>query len=98
MRAPDRHATSMPAPEPRVTAAGHHNEAVLPDGVHEALVVDASPSTDGATELDLTIVAGDHKGEVVTIRAEGIAGDPLDLLGLPATITVREGSPSVVFD
>lgn len=71
---------------------------LLPDGSYDALVVDASPGDDGAVRLELTIVAGAAKGEVVALRAAGLAGDPIDLLGLPATITVRDGAPSVLFE
>ena len=35
---------------------------------------------------------------MVTLRAENLARDPLDLLGVPATITVAEGRPSVRFE
>jgi hypothetical protein len=48
--------------------------------------------------VELTIVAGAAKGEVVALRATGLPGDPLDLLGVPATITVRDGVPAVRFE
>lgn len=70
----------------------------LPDGIYDALVVDTATHDDGSVAVDLTIVAGEAKGEVVTLRAENLSGDPLDLLGVPATITVTEGSPSVRFE
>jgi hypothetical protein len=70
----------------------------LPDGIYDALVVDTATHDDGSVAVDLTIVAGEAKGEVVTLRAENLSGDPLDLLGVPATITVAEGSPSVRFE
>lgn len=71
---------------------------VLPDGTYDALVVDATRHDDGTVAVDLTIVAGPAKGEVVTLRARGLAGDGLDLLGVPATITVAGGDPSVRFE
>jgi hypothetical protein len=67
----------------------------LPDGTYDALVVDARTNDDGTVAVDLTIIAGPAKGEVVTLRGTGVAGDPLDLLGVPATITVRGGQPSL---
>jgi hypothetical protein len=70
----------------------------LPDGSYDALVVDAVEHDDGSASVDLTIVAGTSKGEVVTLRASGLEGDPLDLLGVPATITVADGTPSVRFE
>ena len=69
----------------------------LTDGSYDALVVDAVDHDDGSVAVDLTIIAGAAKGEVVTLRATGLEGDPLDLLGVPATITVTDGRPSVRF-
>ena len=70
----------------------------LPDGTFDAVVVDAHEGADGSVSVELTIVAGPAKGDVVTLRATGLAGDPLDLLGVPATITVTGGAPSVRFE
>ena len=68
--------------------------AVLPDGSFDAIVVDAT--RDGpSVHIELTIIAGDRKGEVVTVAATGIDRDELDLLGVPATIVVRDGAPDV---
>jgi hypothetical protein len=72
--------------------------SALPDGTYDALVVDTAEGDDGTVAVDLTIVAGPAKGEVVTLRATGLPGDPLDLLGVPATITVAGGAPSVRFE
>ena len=70
---------------------------MLDDGTYDALVVDATPRDDGGVSIELTIVAGAAKGEVVTILARELAGDPnpLDLLGIPATLTVTDGAPSL---
>jgi hypothetical protein len=70
----------------------------LPDGTYDALVVDTTTYDDGSVAVDLTIVAGAAKGDVVTLRTTNLAGDPLDLLGVPATITVAGGAPSVRFE
>jgi hypothetical protein len=66
----------------------------LPDGTYDAIVVDAEARSAGVIALELTVVAGPHKGRVVDITGP-IAGDPLALLGLPATITVDRGLPTV---
>ena len=69
---------------------------MLDDGNYDVLVVGADP-VEGApdvTSLDLTIVSGEAKGEVVSVRASGL-GEPLDLLGIPGTLTVVDGQPSV---
>jgi hypothetical protein len=65
--------------------------------VYDAFVVDAE--ADGpALRLDLTIIAGPHKGEVVSMRALDLGVDELDCLGMPATLTVADGAPSIVLD
>jgi hypothetical protein len=70
----------------------------LTDGTYDALVVDATATDDGACRVELTILAGTHKGEVVVVRATDLAQQPLDLLGIPATLTVESGIPSVTFE
>jgi hypothetical protein len=68
---------------------------VLGDGTYEAIVVDVDEAQGGTVALSLTITDGPHKGEVVDVRATGLTGDPIGLLGLPATLDVREGRPTV---
>ena len=71
---------------------------MLADGTYDAIVFDADEAEAGGIAVELTILAGEHKGEVVGLVAEGWAGDPLDLMGIPATITVAGGQPSVRFE
>lgn len=72
---------------------------MLEDGVYDAIVVDADATdADGVLRLDLTILDGPHKGDVVAMRATGLGVDELEALGLPATLTVLEGEPSIVLD
>lgn len=71
---------------------------MLDDGTYDALVVDADELADGALSLELTILAGEHKGEMVTVRAEGTGRDALDLLAVPATLTVTAGTPQVALE
>jgi hypothetical protein len=68
---------------------------VLDDGTYDALVVDAEEAEGGGVSIELTIVAGPAKGEVVTLIGRGIPGEPLDLLGVPGTLTVTDGNPSL---
>lgn len=68
---------------------------MLADGTYDAFVVDAAADADGVVHLELTILAGGHKGEVVTVAARGLRDDPAFLLGLPATLTVTDGTPHV---
>jgi hypothetical protein len=69
----------------------------LPDGVYEVLVVDATADGD-ALALEITIISGAHKGDVVAVRATGLDVDELDLLGLPGTLRVVEGAPHFAVD
>ena len=71
--------------------------AGLPDGRYDVFVVDATAEGD-VVHLELTILAGDHKGDVVTVAASGIARDEIDLLGLPATLAVINGRPVVTIE
>jgi hypothetical protein len=71
--------------------------SLLPDGTYDAMVVDASRHNDDSSiSVEVAIIAGPAKGEVVSLRTADLAStDPLDLLGLPATLTVRSGAPSL---
>jgi hypothetical protein len=76
--------------------------AALPDGVHDAFLMDVHTGTDDlgrpVQRLDLTVVAGAHKGLVVTVVTGQPLGEEIDLIGMPATITVTDGEPSVTVD
>ena len=69
----------------------------LPDGTYDVIVVDAT-ADDGALAFEITILGGAHKGEVVALRASGLAADELELLGLPGTLHVENGVPRFVVD
>ena len=69
----------------------------LPDGAYDVLVVDATTDND-AIAIEITIISGDHKGEVVAIRATGLHVDELDLLGMPGTLHVEGGVPRFAVD
>ena len=71
---------------------------MFPDGRYDAIVVDADEGDDGAVVLELAIAAGEHRGEVVTVTATGLGRDPLDLLAVPATLVVEDGSPTVTLE
>jgi hypothetical protein len=75
---------------------------VIPDGTYDAFVVDAeSGLADDGTEhmhLDLTILSGEQKGNVVSLTAAGLPGTEIDLMGMPATLTVIDGMPTVRID
>ena len=69
----------------------------LGDGAYDVLVVDASTDGDEFV-IELTILGGAHKGDVVGVRASSLAGDALDLLGLPGTLHVENGVPRFTLD
>lgn len=82
-------------------------QAPLPDGTYDAFVVDVGapdpgdrpdPGDDAARTVEVVVLAGEHKGEVVAVRARGLVGSDLDLMGMPATLTVVNGNPTVAID
>jgi uncharacterized protein YcnI len=76
--------------------------APLPDGTYDVFVVDASDveATDGSlgTRLEVTLTVGEEKGRVLTVTSAAHLGGELDLLGMPATLTVASGVPSIAID
>jgi hypothetical protein len=76
---------------------------MIPDGSYDVFVVDATPidgpaGAEPAWHLDLTILAGDRKGDVVGVRADGLTGNEFDLIGMPGTLTVENGEPAFALD
>ena len=71
---------------------------MLEDGTYDAICFDAEEAEDGTTLISLSIAAGAHRGEVVELRSSNLPGDPVELLGIPATITVEEGRLRVRFE
>ncbi len=71
---------------------------MLDDGTYDALVFDADEAEGGGVEVELAVIAGEHKGAVVSVTSPDWSGDALDLLGIPATITVTDGRLSVRFE
>ena len=78
--------------------------AVIPDGRHDVLIVDAQTDEDGNVHFELVLTSGEHKGDVVRILGTADSSgspssdpsdpsDPIDLLGLPATLVVENGQP-----
>jgi len=67
---------------------------VLPDGVYDVFVVDADEQ-DGVIHLELTILAGEQKGEIVNLASPNLQGEPTLLLGTPGTLTVTDGVPNL---
>ncbi len=70
----------------------------LPDGSYEAMVVDIEPVPEGrGARLELAILEGAHKGDVVLVRSPGMDPEDLTILGSQARVTVVAGVPGVRF-
>ena len=76
--------------------------ALLPDGSYDAFVIDLTEESEDAgqfqTLVELTIVAGEHKGLVLEVATDSSIGLFEDIVGMPATLTVTNGSPQVRID
>jgi hypothetical protein len=75
----------------------------LDDGTYDAFIIDAEEIFEekrdrAALHLEMTITRGARKGEVVRVRADGLQLDAIALIGMPATLTVVDGRPSVRID
>ena len=87
---------------------------MLADGTYDAIVVDATDvggtdveGTDvegtgvggrAGLRLELTIVGGPHKGDVVAVRVQHLAMTAVETLGLPARLVVTDQRPEVVLE
>ncbi|MCB1272409.1 MAG: hypothetical protein M9942_12475 [Microthrixaceae bacterium] len=73
----------------------------MPDGTYDAFVINATDLPSGAdrtTALELTIVSGAQRGGTLALTAPHWLGEPVDLIGMPATLTVAHRVPSVRID
>jgi hypothetical protein len=63
--------------------------STLHDGAYDAFIIWAEPR-DGGIALECTITSGDARGELVNIVTSSfVTRDPLSLVGMPCTLTVR---------
>jgi len=71
----------------------------LNDGVYDAFIVDvqADEKNFSIAHVELTITSGTYKGDVIRVRATNMQRDPIELIGLPVTLTVSEGEPRLSF-
>ena len=74
----------------------------LADGTYDVFVVDATEATldDGTAvvHLELAITAGERKGDVVPLAAANLGRSEIDLMGMPGTLTVADGAPTITID
>lgn len=73
---------------------------MLEDGTYDVVVVDAEPlgAPEGAIRIEVTVLAGAHKGELVAVAVAGLRRDPLDLLAVPGTLVVVDGHPDLALE
>ena len=74
---------------------------MLEDGTYDVVVVDAEaagPSDTDGVRVEVTILGGPHRGELVAVTAAGLRRDPLDLLAVPGTLVVAEGRPALTLE
>lgn len=85
-----------------VTPTGAPYPAGLPNGTEiDVVIVDAAPgdaidgADGGSVVVEAAVATGEHKGELIVLHMAGPGPlpDPLDLLGLAATVTVVAGRP-----
>jgi hypothetical protein len=70
----------------------------LPDGTYDVMIVDVDVDEQQHVRIDVVLTAGSHRGEVVSLRASSMNQDPLGLLGLPARLVVKDGTPALKMD
>ena len=70
----------------------------LDDGTYDGFIIDVDELAEAMVRLDITILGGERKGDVIEIAVANLAADPLDLIGMPVTITVTGGHPTVSVD
>ena len=69
------------------------------DGTYDVVVLEALPGPLGDdVRIELTFTSGGRKGDVVWLQAAHMGREPLSLLGLPGTLVVTGGVPSLTFD
>ena len=71
---------------------------MLADGRYDVIVVDATAEGGETLHLDVAVLSGEHKGEVVSVRATGLGVDELEALGMPGTLTVTGGEPALLLE
>ena len=70
----------------------------VPDGTYDVMIVDVDTDEEERVRVDVVLTAGSHRGEVVSLRASSMQRDPLGLLGLPAQLEVKDGTPALKLD
>jgi hypothetical protein len=67
----------------------------LADGRYDVFILDTEILDADTIRVELVLVSGDAKGDVVALRGPHIAPDVIALIGLPATLVVANGVPRI---
>jgi hypothetical protein len=70
----------------------------IPDGTYDVFIVDVDEAGPDTLRLSVTILGGEHKGDVVDLTASGLGVDVIDALGMPGTLVVADGEPTLTID
>lgn len=73
----------------------------VPDGDYDIFVVDATADPKDeqrVSRLEITITAGEHKGATFGLNVGDLVGSDIELMGLPGTLHVRDGIPTVTVE
>ena len=65
----------------------------MADGTYDVFIVDAETIDETTMRVEIAMVSGDDKGDVIAMLGPHLARDPIELLGLPGTLIVRDGVP-----
>lgn len=72
--------------------------SLLDDGTYDVVVIDAREDEHDVVHLDVTVVSGTEKGNVVHLSGLRGKRGAVDLLGLPATLHVVDGESRLRFE
>ena len=70
----------------------------IEDGTYDVIVVSADEASDGHIAMEVAFTSGALKGASTTLRASMSISRALAMLGLPATLHVKEGRPRLTLD
>ena len=87
-----------PKPKPTVLPGGIPD---IPDGNYDVFVIDADEfgdPNDDCMEVSIAIVMGELKGTVLELKATHLGWQNADLIGMPGTLSVSDGNPSLHID
>ncbi|MFM7068123.1 MAG: hypothetical protein ACKOYM_01565 [Actinomycetes bacterium] len=71
----------------------------LPDGTYDVIVFNVDDSFDPSVlVVDLTVTAGEHRGMTMTLTAPSTLGTMVELIGMPGTLDVVQGTPTLTID